>query len=336
MPREVIDLKVGRRGFLKKAAAGAAVVPMAGGLIAAACNDETAGAGQKAVDYKTPEPGAEKTAVAAVPADTSKVTQAGHDWQTIDQQHKKGIEDFLKNQTTPITKGEGNVLVAPRIENGVKVWDITCDEIEWETVPGKIEKGRGYNKMIPGPILRGTVGDKVRINVTNNLEESTAVHWHGLIVPNNQDGVPFLTQPPIEPGKTFTYEFTLRNSGSHMYHSHHNSADQVNRGLLGAFIVDPAPGSPEAAAMPKFDKEYVLVLNDVALGFTINGKGFPATKALTAKKGQRVLLRWINEGLMNHPMHLHGMPMEVWYRDGWPVVPPYKVDTIDVPAGNRF
>jgi FtsP/CotA-like multicopper oxidase with cupredoxin domain len=105
----------------------------------------------------------------------------------------------------------------------------------------------------------------------------------------------------------------------------------VNRGLLGAFIIDPK----DASTYPKYDKEYILVLNDTTLGFTINGKGFPATEALTATQGQRILIRWLNEGLMNHPMHLHGMPMEVFARDGYPIAP-YTCDTLDVAPGNRY
>ena len=74
----------------------------------------------------------------------------------MDADHKKGIEDFLKNQTTPLTAGKGNQPLAARIENGVKVWDLTMDEVEWETTPGAVEKGRGYNGVIPGPLLRAT------------------------------------------------------------------------------------------------------------------------------------------------------------------------------------
>jgi FtsP/CotA-like multicopper oxidase with cupredoxin domain len=117
-----------------------------------------------------------------------------------------------------------------------------------------------------------------------------------------------------------------------MYHSHHNSMDQVNRGLLGAFIVDPK----DPATYPAYDREYVMILNDLAHGFTINGKGFPATEALVAKQGERVLIRWLNEGIMNHPMHLHGMPMQVFAIDGWPLPAPYYCDTVDVSPGNRY
>jgi FtsP/CotA-like multicopper oxidase with cupredoxin domain len=312
-----------RRGFIKRAGIVGAAVPLVGGLTAVACYDDPSGAKSSPATpaaAQTTAPGGGTTPAAQIV-----------DHEKIDQDHKKGIEDFLANQSTPLTKGKGNVPLEPRIENGVKVWDLTVDEVDWEVAPGQIES-RGYNQIIPGPQLRATEGDRVRINVKNNLTESTATHWHGLVVPNEVDGVGYLTQDPIKPGETLTYEFTLRNQGTHMYHAHHNSTDQVNRGLLGAFIVEPK----DKSTYPQYDKEYVLILNDTMLGFTFNGKGFPATEALTAKKGQRILLRWLNEGMMYHPMHLHGMPMEVFQRDGYPVNPPYKCDTIDVPPGNRF
>lgn len=328
MEKSLMTGRVGRRSFLKRAGLVGASLPIAGGLIAGACyNDPTGGPAKRpgGLPENAVKPGATPTvAASAAVAQPDPHTK-------IDLDHKKGVEDFLKNQKTPITKGKGMLPLAPRIENGVKIFDLTSDEVEWELSPGKIEKARGFNGMIPGPTLRATEGDTVRINLKNNLTESTSVHWHGIFVPNNQDGVPYITQEPIKPGETFTYEFTLRNSGSHMYHSHHNSADQVNRGLLGAFIIDPK----DKTTYPKYDREYILIMNDSLLGFSWNGKSFPATDALVAKKGERVLVRWMNEGMMYHPMHLHGMTMEVFARDG-NLIPPYKCDTIDVPPGNRF
>lgn len=272
--------------------------------------------------------GASAPSSSSPPAATGQAMTADE----MDAHHKKGVEQFLANQTTPITKGRGNQPLQPRIENGVKVFDLTCEEVQWEVSPGKIVAARAYNGMLPGPVLRATEGERVRINVTNKLTESTSVHWHGLVVPNNMDGVPFINQEPIKPGQTFTYEFTLVNSGTHMYHSHHNSMDQVNRGLLGAFIVDPA----NPAAYPRYDREYILILNDLNHGFTINGKGFPATEALVANRGERVLIRYLNEGVMHHPMHLHGMPMSVFAKDGYPINPPQMCDTLDIAPGNRY
>ncbi|MBI2766083.1 MAG: copper oxidase [Chloroflexi bacterium] len=317
--------KLGRRRFLQGAGLIGAAAPITGGILLSAYyyNDPTGAPAGLATA---------KPIAVATPTGTGSTSAAASDADAIDAGHKKGIEDFLKNQTTPLTKGKGNQPLAFKMDGNVKVFDLTVDEVAWETAPGKIEKARGFNGTIPGPIIRATEGERVRINVKNNLTASTTVHWHGVLVPNNMDGVAYLTQEPIKSGASYTYEFTLRNSGTHMYHSHHDSTDQVNRGLLGAFIIDPK----DPSTYPKYDKEYILVLNDTMLGFTLNGKGFPATEALTAKKGERVLVRFMNEGMMYHPMHLHGMPMEVFARDGYPVNPPYKTDNLDVPPGSRL
>jgi FtsP/CotA-like multicopper oxidase with cupredoxin domain len=265
-------------------------------------------------------------------AEGAPTPTGGMTWQEMDALHKKGVEAFLANTKAPITKGKGNQPLAPRLENGVKVFDLTVDEVDWETSPGTTQKALGYNGMVPGPVIRAMEGDQVLFNVKNNLDQSTAVHWHGVTVPNAMDGVPFVTQDPIQPGASMVYEFTLRNAGTHMYHSHHNALNQVNRGLLGAFIIDPK----DASTYPAHDREYIMVVNDLNLGFTINGKGFPATDALAANKGERVLVRWVNEGVMNHPMHLHGMPMQVFAKDGWMLPSPYKCDTLDIAPGNRW
>jgi FtsP/CotA-like multicopper oxidase with cupredoxin domain len=217
----------------------------------------------------------------------------------------------------------------------VKVFDLVCQVVQWEVMPGKLVEAWTYNGVTPGPEIRVTEGDKIRVNVTNELPESTAVHWHGLMVPNGMDGVPFITQPPIKPGERFTYEFPIRdgNAGSHMYHSHHNSAAQVTKGLLGPFIVEPK----DPATRPAFDREFTMVLNDGPIGgFSLNGKGFPATRPLVAKKGEKVLVRYMNEGLMIHPMHLHGMPMTVIAQDGYLLPQAYKCDTLNIAPGQRF
>jgi manganese oxidase len=178
-----------------------------------------------------------------------------------------------------------------------------------------------------------TEGDRVRVNVTNRMDESTGVHFHGQDLPNEMDGVPFITQPPIYPGETFVYEFVAKPSGSHMYHSHHNATDQVGRGLLGAFIVDPL----DPALRYDVSQDIVWISNDSLGGFTINGKGFPATPPIVAKLGDRVLVRYMNEGNMMHPWHLHGMPMRVVARDGYPLgSAAFNCDTLGVNPGERW
>jgi FtsP/CotA-like multicopper oxidase with cupredoxin domain len=102
--------------------------------------------------------------------------------------------------------------------------------------------------------------------------------------------------------------------------------------MLGAFIVEPK----DPTTRPAFDKDYTMVLNDGQQGFTFNGKSFPATQPLTAKLGQKVLIRFMNEGMMIHPMHLHGMPMQVIAKDGYLLPQPYMCDTLNIAPGDRW
>jgi FtsP/CotA-like multicopper oxidase with cupredoxin domain len=247
----------------------------------------------------------------------------------MDAMHESGVKSFPAR-----TAGLGGQPLEFEMDGDVKVFQITCQEVKWEFAPGQFADAMAYNGVVPGPEIRVTEGDKVRIVVTNEMTHSTAVHFHGLMVPNSMDGVPFITQPPIKPGASFTYEFQIRedNAGSHMYHSHLNAAEQVTKGLLGPFIVEPR----DPSTRPAYDVEYTMVLNDGPIGgFSLNGKSFPATQPLVTKKGQRVLVRFMNEGLMIHPMHLHGMPMTVIARDGYLLPTPYMCDTLEVDPGQR-
>ena len=245
----------------------------------------------------------------------------------MDRMHEAGIKAF----PAP-TEGKGNVLLEPRLDGGVKVFDLTASKIQWEVEKGRKVEAWAYNGMIPGPQIRVRQGDRVRVTLKNELDESTSIHFHGIELPNDQDGVPFVTQAPIKPGTSFTYEFVVPNSGSNMYHSHHNAAKQVGLGLLGAFIVEPR----QPLAIERADVDYVMILNDGVHGYTFNGKSFPATEPLKAKRGQTVRIRFMNEGMMIHPMHLHGMHMTVIAKDGWPQPAPWKCDTLNVAPGERW
>jgi FtsP/CotA-like multicopper oxidase with cupredoxin domain len=211
----------------------------------------------------------------------------------------------------------------------VKVFDLTADEIRWETEPGKVIDAMAYNGQIPGPEIHAQLGDRVRIVLHNELDQPTVMHFHGMVVPNNMDGVPVLTQEAIMPGDSHTYEFTIRNSGSHMYHSHFNAAEQVPSGLLGAFIIDD-PNDPAV------DLDTTLILNDGPLGFTLNGKSFPATAPIAVEQGQTFRVRYMNEGLQIHPMHLHGLVQKVIAKDGNLLKHPYLADTVLVGPGERY
>lgn len=233
----------------------------------------------------------------------------------------------------------------PTVQGGVKVFDLTVDEIQQkiDEVRAPI-KGLGYNKQWPGPTIHVTEGDKVRVNFTNNLKETTGVHFHGVDFADFfQDGVPFVTQKPIAPGETYSYEFTATPAGSMMYHSHHNATDQVGRGLLGALIIDPKDDPDPKVAYRKrygiaYDREYTWISNDTGGGgFTINGHGFPATVPVLAAVGEKILIRFMNEGIMMHPWHSHGNTMRVVARDGRPLgTASFDCDTLGVNPGERW
>jgi plastocyanin len=231
------------------------------------------------------------------------------------------------------TEGKGNVILEPEItDDGVLQWELTASVIEWETEPGKIVEAYAYNGIVPGPQLRAEVGDTIRIILTNELPQPTTLHSHGLFVPPEMDGVPVISQPAIMPGESFTYEYTLRNAGSHMYHSHFMAEHQVPMGLLGAFVVT----DPDATDDPEADQDIAMILNDGPLGFTIDGKGFPATAPIVAKQGELIRIRYMNEGLQIHPMHLHGIPQLVIAKDGWTLPEPHFEDTVLVAPGERI
>ena len=298
-----------RRSFLRHGAAAAVALPTVAATLAA-CGETKAAAAPPKETRPAPPP----------PSPRDKADK-------MDAMHEKGIKAFPAK-----TEGLGNQVLQPRLERGVKVFELTAEELQWEVEPGRRVKAWAYNRQVPGPQIRVREGDRVRITLTNKLDESTSIHFHGLELPNDQDGVPFITQPPVKPGERYTYEFTVPNAGSHMYHSHHNAAIQVGLGLLGAFVVEPK----QPVAAHRADVDHVMVLNDGYHGYTLNGKGFPATEPIVCGLGQVVRIRFMNEGMMIHPMHLHGMHMTVIAKDGWDQPMPWKCDTLNIAPGERW
>jgi FtsP/CotA-like multicopper oxidase with cupredoxin domain len=313
---ELLDAPTSRRRFLRSGGLAAFAVGVAG-----ACKGEASAAESKAVDAATAAGHAMPASAEATAASVGAAADA------MDAMHEKRMKAF-----PAATAGKGNQPLAPRIVDNVKVFELTAKKIQWEKEPGVMVEAWAYNDQVPGPQIRVREGDRVRVILHNELPESTVIHFHGLELPNNQDGVSFMTQPPVKPGASYTYEFRVPNAGSHMYHSHHNSAKQVGLGLLGAFIVEPKAPLPAEKA----DRDYVLVLNDGVHGYTLNGKSFPATEPLEAKLGEKIRIRFMNEGMMIHPMHLHGMHMTVVSKDGWPQPQPWRCDTLNIAPGERY
>jgi FtsP/CotA-like multicopper oxidase with cupredoxin domain len=221
-----------------------------------------------------------------------------------------------------------------RMENGVKVFNIRAEPVKREFLPGRVINVWGFNGSMPGPTIEAFEGDRVRL-VENGLPEDFSLHWHGLEVPFDMDGVPGLQQDPIKPGESFTYEFTLNQNGTFFYHSH--MPMQQMMGMIGAFVVHP-----KVPHDPPVDRDFVLIWqewailpnndtpNTLAMEFnwlTMNGKAGPEATPMLAKQGERIRVRLINLGMDHHPIHLHGhqfvvtgteggrKPESTWFRE---------------------
>ena len=248
--------------------------------------------------------------------------------------HEAGVAAFPAE-----TEEQGNQPVEPRNENGAKVFDLTATEVRWETSPGVFVDAMAYNGTVPGPEIRVNRGDHVLIVVHNDMSQPTIMHFHGLTVPNDMDGVPFITQDPIAPGGFFTYEFDVVDPpGMYVYHSHFNSTEQVGKGLYGAFYVQPPGDDWGSLYEGKVDVEHTLFLGDGPTGFVLNGKEFPATQPIVAELGDSVLIHLANDGSQIHPMHLHGYHFQVIAEDGFVLSRSnrYWADTLMIAPGQRF
>ncbi len=221
-----------------------------------------------------------------------------------------------------------------RMNAGVKEFHLVAEPVVRQTAPGFTAHLWGYNGQSPGPTIEVVEGDKVRLFVTNRLPERTSMHRHGQRLPNGMDGVTGLTQPAIEPGKTFVYEFVTRRAGTFMYHPHADEMVQMAMGMMGFWVTHPkAPGGRVAAV----DRDDVFLLNayDVTPGASVpktstmtdfnlwpwNSRIFPGIAPLVARQHERVRIRGGNLSMTNHPIHLHGHEMQVTGTDGGPTPP---------------
>jgi FtsP/CotA-like multicopper oxidase with cupredoxin domain len=198
--------------------------------------------------------------------------------------------------------------------------------------------------MVPGPWVRLDVGDHVEINVTNETELSTDVHWHGISIPNDQDGVSPYTQDPIAPGETFTYEFDAEAPAIAMYHAHLHGQISVPNGLFAPMTIGDTPipyGETVSGVEIPEDLEVAveipMVLNDAGvIGLSLNGKSFPATEPYVVNEGDWLVYHYYNEGLQTHPMHQHQFFQLVFAKDGVPLDNPYWADTVNIAPGERY
>lgn len=264
----------------------------------------------------------------------------GHDMTPVD------------TDTAPLMdiEAQGMQRLEPTIVNGVKTYRLDVGTVRWSILPDVAVGAMAYNGQVPGPLLALTAGDRVKIVVTNRLSEPTSVHWHGLQIPNDQDGAAGVTQRPIAPGQVYTYEFRVPNTpGTYFYHSHFAADRQQALGLAGPLTIGPK--QPETAVAV----DQVIMLAEWRVNgkstvpamemegalpnyFTINGKAYPSTERVKVRVGDRVRLRFIGAGQFIHPMHLHGQPFEIVATDGNPVPKSARLikDTLLVGPGERY
>jgi len=274
----------------------------------------------------------------ATPGSMSSEGMGGHMMEPIGGEHVEQASESIGGQPLSFTE-----------ENGVKVFELTTKAVLWTLTNDVAVTALTYNGTVPGPEIRVTEGDQVRVVVKNALDKPTTVHFHGVELPNAMDGVPGVTQEAIQPGETFTYEFEAKPAGTFWYHSHFESDVQVSAGLYAPFIVEPKGGTDSP------DIDLTLMLGEWLVRdgktyapmpmsgmepnyFSINGKAFPSTETITVKKGQRVRLRFVGTGQFAHPMHLHGMPFKIVATDGHPVPDAAQLtkDTVNVAPGERY
>lgn len=249
---------------------------------------------------------------------------------------------------TPVVVPNG-VTLPYRVVDGVKVFHLVAEEVEHEFAPGLRAYCWGYNGRVHGPTIEAVEGDRVRVYVTNRLKAPTTVHWHGVFVPSGMDGVGGLNQKAIAPSETFVYEWTFRQFGTFMYHSHHDEMTQMALGLMGMIVVHPRVPPSDYAV----DRDFVIMLSEwsIPVGtrrpnpnamtdfnvLTMNAKAFPGTAPLVCKTGDRVRLRFGNLSAMDHhPIHLHGYYFHVAGTDGGriPVEARWPETTVLVPTGS--
>ena len=250
------------------------------------------------------------------------------------------------------TRGGGALRGARR--DGALEFGLEARPVWWRIMDDQRLAAYAYNGVVPGPQIRVANGERVRIRFKNRLPVETSVHWHGIGVPNSQDGVPGVTQKPIPAGGDFTYEFVARpageprGGGTFLYHSHSDEDRQMAAGLAGTFLIDP----PEPGSAPAVDQTLVISewTADAGSGrtrgvmamdgmwpnfFTINGRSFPDTDEVRVPAGRLVRLRLVNAGQFAHPLHVHGTAFRITARDGHPTGDRGLRDTVTLESGER-
>jgi Multicopper oxidase len=236
-------------------------------------------------------------------------------------------------------RDDGSYQAVPEVHGRTKIFRLVEYEAPWTLRPGLTVMAKTYNGVVPGPTIVINQGDHIVIELRNALAVADTLHLHGIHGGNvDMDGVSGVSQPMIQPGSNYSYVFDANQSGTFMYHSH-GSESMVDSGLYGGIIVNPSKPRPEELA----SHDYLQMISSWAIQslgenhFTINGKSYPATKALEITKGQRIRIRWVNiSGENDHTMHTHGHDQLVIARDAQPLDYRDVEDTILLGPGQRI
>jgi len=248
----------------------------------------------------------------------------------------------------PIAPSGG--VATPAAGGAIRHFDLTAAPLALQLGPGVKALAWAYNGQVPGPTIRVAQGDLVVVTLHNRLPEGTSIHWHGLAVPNGEDGVAGVTQDAIPPGASATYSFVAAATGTYWYHSHQDSAAQVGRGLYGPLIVDPPGAAPAGVA------DRTLIYDEWPLGllgsrapkagdpllityttYSVNGRTGAAITPVTWQPGQTVRLRLVDAGNLVHFLHLDGIPYRVVAFDGHSVTGgPLVTDVLAIGPGERI
>ena len=164
--------------------------------------------------------------------------------------------------------------------DGVKEFELTAQVVQWEVAPGEFVEAYAYNGTVPGPLLRVTEGDEIRIVLKNELPEPTVLHLHGPRLPNSQDGVPDVTQPVIKPGETSPTSSRSTRPGRSCTTPTTTRRSRSRRGCTAS------SRSTRRTSEPTYDREYFQVVSEMGGFFVINGKAFPSTEPMEAKVGE--------------------------------------------------
>jgi ZIP family zinc transporter len=243
------------------------------------------------------------------------------------------------DESPSFERPDGAYQAVPIKQGRVRVFHLVERSAPWTLQPGLTVMANTYNGVVPGPALVVKQGDTLVIDYTNDGAIPDSIHMHGVHdIPVAMDGVGGISQPLVPHGGHFVYRFVADQPGTFIYHSHDNEA-MLDSGLYGAIIVEPSAPRPIERGLAHDFLEMISswqIQSAAENHFTLNGKEYPATRALDVRAGERFRIRWINiSGEEFHTMHTHGHYQQIIARDAEPVDYRDVEDTVLVAPGQR-